>query len=594
MVRSKSSASSFRFFAQIILAFAFTGFGATAASATIDYKISIAQPESHLFHVSMTIPNVRESVKVQLPVWNATYQIRDFAMRVQQLRAADERRKTLAVRKLDTSTWRVSGSGTITVTYAILWDDPGPFAAQLNNSHAFMNLAMICFYVQDRRSEDISLAIQDIPANWRLATPLPPGRGPNSFAASKYDELVDSPVECGTFQEFDLDGLTPPVHVVVHGNNWDRNQLADGLTRIVRYETSLMGGAPYPNYTFIFHFGNGGGGMEHANGTAIGSQNTNGAISTSAHEFFHLWNVKRIRPQTLEPVDYSKEMPTRALWFAEGVTSTYGAYTLLRSDLWSPQQFYGDLGGQITQLESRPARLWQSVEESSLDAWLEKYPIYNSPDFSINYYNKGQLVGVMLDVLIRDATNNHKSLDDVMRAMNDNFAKRGRFYNDSADIEATAESVAGVSFKQFFEKYVAGTDEIPFTEILGKAGMKVTSKETPQADLGMEIRNGAEGSTVVASVTADGPAARAGIQENDILESANGAFVPAGGAWRRWLSQLPVGEIVKMRVRRGAEVLSLDVTPGAKTGIAYRVEENSGANDKERRIREGILRGTNN
>ncbi len=294
---------------------------------------------------------------------------------------ADEHAKSLAIRKLDTSTWRVTGNGTITVTYAILWDDPGPFAAQLNNSHAFMNLAMICFYDQDRRNEDISLAIQDLPANWHIATPLRAGNAANTFVAAKYDELVDSPIECGTFQEFELEGITPPVHVVVHGNNWDRNQLADGLARIVRSETSMMGGAPYSQYTFIFHFGNGGGGMEHANGTAIGSQSTNGAISTAAHEFFHLWNVKRIRPQTLEPVDYSKEMPTRALWFAEGVTSTYGSYTLVRSDLWSQQQFYADLGGQITQLESRPARQWQSVEESSLDAWLEKYPHLQRPRF---------------------------------------------------------------------------------------------------------------------------------------------------------------------------------------------------------------------
>ena len=594
MVRPKLSAPFARHLSKYFLVLVIIGLSVASASATIQYKISLAQPETHLFHVSMTIPNVRDAVTVQLPVWNATYQIRDFAMRVQQVRATDEHAKSLAVRKLDTSTWRVTGSGTITVTYAILWDDPGPFAAQLNNSHAFMNLAMICFYDQDRRNEDISLAIQDLPANWHIATPLRAGNAANTFVAAKYDELVDSPIECGTFQEFELEGITPPVHVVVHGNNWDRNQLADGLARIVRSETSMMGGAPYSQYTFIFHFGNGGGGMEHANGTAIGSQSTNGAISTAAHEFFHLWNVKRIRPQTLEPVDYSKEMPTRALWFAEGVTSTYGSYTLVRSDLWSQQQFYADLGGQITQLESRPARQWQSVEESSLDAWLEKYPIYNGPDFSVNYYNKGQLDGVMLDVLIRDATNNHKSLDDLMRAMNDNFAKRGRFYNDSADIEATAESVAGISLKDFFAKYVAGTDEIPFAEILSKAGMKVIAKETPQADLGMEIKNGAEGATVVASVTTDGAASRAGIQENDILDSANGAVVPAGGAWRRWLSQLPVGEAIKMRVRRGTQMLDIEITPGAKTGIAYRVEENPDATEKQKRIRDGMLHGTNN
>ena len=475
--------------------------------ATIRYQISLAEPEAHLFHVAMTVPGVHDSLNVQLPAWNATYQIRDFAARVQDVQALDEHRKALPVRKLDKLTWHITGNGAITITYAILWDEPGPFAAQLNTTHAFLNLAMLLMYVPDRRQENDFLSLVDIPAGWQIASPLtrpatpadqpwsevPPGgtapRVPGiwpgyMFSARNYDELVDAPIECGQFQKFDLPDVTPPVHVVVHGNNWDRSFLSDYLKNIVNYETFLMGGAPYSEYTFIFHIGvGGGGGMEHANGTAISVPNTNAAINTAAHEFFHLWNVKRIRPQTLEPVDYTKEMPTRALWFAEGFTNTYGNYTLVRSNIWTPQQFYGDLGNQITQLEARPARRWQSLDESSLDAWYEKYPIYNGPDFSVSYYNKGQIVGDMLDILIRDETDNRKSLDDVMRAMNENFAKKGRFYNDDADIETTIESVSGHSFKDFFARYISGTDEIPYAEIFAKAGIRITTKETPQADL---------------------------------------------------------------------------------------------------------------
>jgi predicted metalloprotease with PDZ domain len=567
-------------------------------SATIRYQVSLAQPEAHLFHITMTVPGVCDSLNMQLPAWNATYQVRDFAMRVQDMQASDEHHKALPAHKLDKLTWRVAGSGTITITYAILWDEPGPFAAQLNTTHAFLNLAMVLFYVPERRGEEIQLQLRDLPSNWDVATPLhaPAGASaPQTYEAKTYDQLVDSPIECGQFQEFDLPNITPVVHVVVHGSNWDKALLTDGLSRIVRSETSMMGGAPYPDYTFIFHIGvGGGGGMEHADGTAISVPNTNAAIGTAAHEFFHLWNVKRIRPQTLEPVDYTKEMPTRALWFAEGFTNTYGAYTLTRMDLWTPQQFYADLGNQITQLEARPARRWQSLDESSLDAWYEKYPLYNGPDFSVSYYNKGQIVGDMLDILIRDETDNHKSLDDVMRAMNENFAKRGRFYNDDADIEATAETVAGHSFKDFFARYVSGSDEIPFAEIFGKAGIRVTARETPEADLGMEIRNGGEGNIVVASVIAGGAAARAGIQEGDILESANGAFVPAGGAWRRWLSQLPPGQTVKWRVRRDGQVSDMDVVPDAKTGIVYKADEDPAANEKQKRIRDGMLHGTVN
>ena len=182
--------------------------------------------------------------------------------------------------------------------------------------------------------------------------------------------------------------------------------------------------------------------MEHANCTAIGSGSVEGAIAVAAHEFFHAWNVKRIRPQTLEPVDFTKEQYTRALWFAEGITSTYAAYTLERSGLWPKEKFYADLAAQISDLDSRPARLWQSVEESSLDAWLEKYDEYRLPDRSISYYNKGQIVGEMLDLAIRNATVNRKSLDDVMRRMNDEYANKGKLYDDSNGVRAAAEEVA--------------------------------------------------------------------------------------------------------------------------------------------------------
>src|SRR5437667_11066462 len=206
--------------------------------------------------------------------------------------------------------------------------------------------------------------------------------------------------------------------------------------------------------------------MEHPYSTAIGVTCDEYLDGVAAHEFFHLWNVKRIRPASLEPVDYTKEQYTRALWFAEGVTSTYGSYTMLRSHLWTKQQFYDDLSQQITELESRHANEWQSVEQSSLDAWLEKYPLYNKPEYSVSYYTKGQILGHLLDILIRDRTGNDKSLDDVMRSLNANFAKQGKTYRDSLDVRLTAEKIAGGSFEEFFGKYVAGAEPFPYQQIL--------------------------------------------------------------------------------------------------------------------------------
>lgn len=576
-----------------------------AVRAKIEYHISLAQPATHLIQVTMKIPGVHESVLVQMPAWNATYQIRDFASHVQNLRATDESKHPVSVSKLDKQTWRVIGDGTVTISYVTFWDESSPFSSQLNSAHAFLNLAEVLVYVPERRKEDVSLGISFSSPSWRLAA-AERDQGVERFGLSQlwtlgapnYDALVDAPVEIGDFQSFDLPNITPPVHVVVHSDNWNKTDLSEGLSRIVRFETALMGGAPYESYTFIFHIGansyGGGGGMEHANSTAIGSASTAGAIATAAHEFFHLWNVKRIRPQSLEPVDYTKEMYTRALWFAEGVTSTYGAYTEVRTGMWTPRQFYEDLADQIGELQSRPAYLWQSVEESSLNAWLEKYPQYNRPEYSISYYNKGQLVGVLLDVLIRDATDNHRSLDDVLRSLNDNFAKQGRFYNDSADIEATVETVSGTSFRDFFANFVAGTDEVPFADVLAKAGLNVTTVQTVHPALGFETSAGfAANQVIISSVLDGGPAQQAGVHTGDVVLSLNGDSIARGGL-ERWLQSHRPGEIIKVRVRRQTEEKELLLTIGSETAQEFRVQELKNASEKQRRIREGLLKGKTN
>ena len=283
----------------------------------------------------MRIPKVRDQVTLQMPAWNALYQIRDFSSHMMQVTAKDEEGHPLPLRKLDKQTWSVTANGTVTVSYPILWDEPGPFASQLNADHAFLNFAMVLLYVPDRRAEDTKVAFDDVPEGWRVAVELDAagtaaGHHSGAYVAPSYDALVDAPVEIGHFDEFRMEAGGRPIRIVVHGDSGDRSRLVDSLKRIVDYDVSLMGGAPFREYLFLFHVGNnfGGGGMEHMNCTAISADVPAQLPSYSAHEFFHAWNVKRIRPQSLEPVDYTKEMWTRSLWFAEGVTNTYGAYAL--------------------------------------------------------------------------------------------------------------------------------------------------------------------------------------------------------------------------------------------------------------------------
>ncbi len=470
-----------------------------------------------------------------MPAWNALYQIRDFAYRLRDLRAvapasADLPEHPIAIFPINQQLWQIGPPrGALQpdnpplqiVRYSIAWDDPGPFNSQLNAHHAFMNLAEILMYVSGRRREDTEVLFENIPANWKIAAQLPEGPYAASFRADSYDALVDAPFEAGKFEDFTFENQGAHFRVVVDGSEWNKGRLEDFLRRITRYELNLMEGPPFKDYTFFFHIGNytdvGGGGMEHANSTAIAAASVESAATVAAHEFFHAWNVKRIRPQTLEPVDYSKEQYTRALWFAEGVTSTYGAYTLERTELWTKSQFYQDLAAQISELQSRPAHQWQSVEESSLDAWLEKYDDYNAPDRSISYYNKGQIVGLLLDLAIRDATDNHKSLDDVLRAMNTAYAKAGKFYDDSAGVRRTVEEVSGKSFEDFFRRFVSGADEIPYDEFLSAAGWQLKVEGSQTADLGFWPGADSGKGIGVSEVEPGSAAEAAGLRDGDFI-----------------------------------------------------------------------------
>jgi predicted metalloprotease with PDZ domain len=475
--------------------FVLAAFGFAAASpafATIGYTVSLASPDQHLFHVTMTVPVEGRETVVAMPAWNTLYQIRDFALRVRDLNANCPAAVSvpLAVRAIDKQTWRVSLEGacqpenhnSFEIRYSVLWNDPGPFNSQLNARHAFVNLAQILMYVPDRRAENTTLEFDDLAGDWDTGAQLDSGAAPHSYVAPSYDALVDAPVEVGKFERFDFTSGGAQFHVMVDASSWNRNMLDQALRAITAYQLQLMGGPPPFTtndhaYTFIFHIGpdgnDDGGGMEHANCTAIAALSTEAAAVTAAHEFFHVWNVKRIRPQALEPVDYSKEQYTRALWFAEGVTSAYALLTLERTGLWTKKQFYAELSAQIGDLQARPAREWQTVEESSLDAWLEKYPDYNLPDRSVSYYNKGEIVGLMLDLAIRDATENRKSLDDVMRIMNAEYARQHRFYNESESVRAAVDEVAGKDFGDFFHRYVSGAGEIPYNQFLGVAGLEL-------------------------------------------------------------------------------------------------------------------------
>lgn len=572
---------------------------AQPTSATIQYEVSLGKLSEHLFHVTMTVPDVHGELTLQMPAWNALYQIRDFSSRIQQL-SAESNGKSLAVEKLDKLTWRTRSDGAVAVRYAIFWDSPGPFASQLNEDHAFLNPAMVFLYVPNRRNEAVKLLFHDVPKDWEIATSLDHDRtqsGSNvvhTISAPRYDAFTDGPIEVGSFKLFQIADQPGAILVAVHGDNWKQADLETMLRKICTYEVQLMGGAPFDRYLFILHIGKtaqgAGGGMEHSNGTAINVSSGQALAGVAAHEFFHLWNVKRIRPASLEPIDYTREQYTPALWFAEGVTSTYGNYTLLRSGIWSKQDFYSDLAQEINELESRPANRWQSAEQSSLDAWLEKYSYYNGPDFSVSYYTKGQVLGLLLDILIRDRTNNDKSLDDVLRKMNNDFAKKNKFYRDSLDVRFAAEAVAGGSFADFFQNYVAHAEPLPYAEILSKTGLLLKQQEVTRPELGFTMERDANGRAVARSVLSGSTAERAGLRVGDEIETWNSESVP-----RRvegWLRNRKPGDILRLQVRRGDLASNLSFALSGRMETIFVLDEDPNAGLRAKSIREGLLRGS--
>jgi predicted metalloprotease with PDZ domain len=568
--------------------------------ASVAYTVSLSSPEQHLVEVQMFLPAGGARRELQLPVWNALYQVRDFAQYVNWIRAKDRSGNPLLVRELNMSRWQIDGAerGAI-VEYQIYVDSPGPFNAQLNPHHAFFNLAQILMYPVEARSAPLKVRFSHIPEGWHIATPLASSAG-DEFSAANYDRLVDSPVEIGNFQESDFDEGGGHYRVIVDADasDYDMAKIVAALHKIVAAATSWMNDRPFDTYMFIYHFPRGpaGGGMEHAFSTAIDvnagvmKESLEALTGVTAHEFFHLWNVKRIRPQTLEPIDYTKENYTRALWFCEGVTSTVEGTIELRAGLLDEKQYLYELGEQITELERRPAHLTQSAEDSSLDAWLEGYGYYRRADRSVSYYNKGELLGVMLDLAVREASHGQASLREIMQWMNENYAKKGRFFNDSAGVLEAADAVSHSDLTSFFAKYVAGTKEIPWDEFFRSVGLRVESVPHTVTDAGFTASRNFDGPMTVGAVTPGGEAEQAGLRVGDTIVELQGK--PAGQESREVLAALNAGDTltVKVRSRRGSE-RELKWRVGSRQEISYEIKDLEQVTDAQRARRAAWLKG---
>ncbi len=580
-----------------VLPFACKAYGATSVTCSApvstqpqatEYFVSLADPASHLAHVSIRLRDGGAVRVLYMPVWNALYQVRSFAANIENIQAQDATGAKALAENEKISQWRIAApAGCVVVSYDIHLSSPGPFGSTLNADHGFFNWAMVLMYSPALRSQPMSIRFLDVPTLWELRDlhvfgSAAPGKVEQTIGvAANYEELVDSPAEVGVFQQssFQQDGAT--YHVVVHGNpaDYDMAKLDGVLKQITHAEVNWMQDRPYDEYTFLYHFPHGpaGGGMEHAYGTAIDvnaerlKSDLLPVSAVTAHEFFHLWNVKRIRPQSLEPIDYQQEMDTRALWFSEGVTSTVGDLMLVRSGLFDERQYLAQVAAEITELQRRPAHTWQSAEDSSLDAWFEGIAYYRSAERSISYYNKGELLGILLDLRMRQLTNGTKSLRDLFHYMNKEYAQQQRYFNDSSGVEAAAEAVSGQSFSEFFCSYVSWTTELPYDDFLQFVGLHVVTNTNRVGTAGFTTTANLGGQPEVSQVEPNSDAQRQGISAGDRVTTLNGA--PASAYLDDELARMASGTVVHLELENRRGKRQVEIRLGARQEQSYELRD---------------------
>jgi predicted metalloprotease with PDZ domain len=569
----------------------------------IRYRIRPSDPTAHLFEVDCTIADPDpEGQRFALPAWiPGSYLIRDFARHIVSIHARS-RGAGVALAKLDKHTWRVAPCrGPLTVTAEVYGWDLSVRGAHLDSTHGFFNGT--CVFLRALGREERACEVEILPpagrryAGWRVATSL--GRkgarplGFGDYAAADYDELVDHPVEMGTFAHASFTAGGVPHEIAITGRHRaDLGRLARDLKRVCDWHIRFWGGpAPMDRYVFLATaVGDGYGGLEHRASTALLcsrdelplaadktlSDGYRTFLGLASHEYFHAWNVKRIKPAAFTPYDLDRENYTALLWTFEGVTSYYDDLALVRCGLVKSEDYLEILGRSITQLLRTPGRRRQSVAESSWDAWIKYYrQDENSPNAIVSYYGKGALVALCLDLHIRGRTAGRRSLDDVMRALWRRYGRSGVGVPEDG-VERIAEEASGLKLRPLFDRWLRGTSDLPLAELLGIVGVELELRAAEDgADRGgkpasksaaalaarvaLGARTAGENGEVKLTHVLDGGAARsAGLAAGDVIVAMDGIRVTPKTLEPR-LARLRPGDRAKLHVFRRDELHELEI-----------------------------------
>ncbi|HBE21418.1 MAG TPA: peptidase M61 [Cyanobacteria bacterium UBA11149] len=556
---------------------------------TIHYQVAMPKPQSHLFEVRLQVINWSKSVlDLKMPVWTpGSYLIREYAKHLQDFwvdTGKDNGHQLLSWQKVSKNHWQVDteGAAEIIVHYRIFANELSVRTNHLDLTHGYFNGAALFLFIPGWEQQPIQVTIVPPNLEWKVVTPLPAIPGTiNTFEAKNFDTLVDSPFEIGYHQLHEFEVLGKPHQLAIWGKgNANPNKMIEDLKKIIEVEAQLYGGLPYERYVFLLHLSSSGfGGLEHKNSCSLNysrfgfraKDKYNRFIQLVAHEFFHLWNVKRILPKPLEKFNYEEENYTTSLWFCEGTTSYYDLIIPLRAGIYDSKTFLECLSKDITRLQTTPGRLIQNLSESSFDTWIKLYRRdSNSDNSQVSYYLKGELVSLLLDLLIRKCHHNQRSLDDVMRLMWQKFGAWEIGFTPQ-NLRDAIESVADMDLGYFFDNYVDGTIELPFDEYLEPFGLKLIGVHDEDAPpyLGA-IAKSEHGQEIVKFVEANSPARIAGIDPGDQLLAINGWRVTAEQLCDR-LKDYQVNDTIEITLFHEDELRTLPVTLGKSPPTRYQI-----------------------
>lgn len=522
---------------------------------------------------------------VALPVWRqGKYAILDPAGTLSGVSAVNEIGQQLSVVKIDKTTWRIETQGAkdVEVRYTVYANSLNDRTRHVDDSHAFLSGAAVFLYSPSRRNDFLSVRIEP-PADWRISCGLETSaQDPRTLIAPNYDALIDSPIEVGKHElvSFTVNGKPHEV-AIWNGCNLNADRLECDLTAIIRAEAAIFGELPYDRYVFILHIGPGlRGGTEHLNSTVMqcvpnafsDDKQYKRLLSLAAHEMFHTWNVKRLRPASLRNIDLTKENYTDLLWFCEGATSYYDELVLVRAGLETPEAYLASLAEGIYQHRARPGSKVQSVAESSFDAWIK----FNRPtphDFNstVSYYDAGALASLLLDMEIRKRTDNFASLDTLMREMYVSFPASGPGFS-TADLIAVAGRLTNSPFEYFFKKYIQGLEPFPLEDAFAFVGLELRPAESARAFTGLQLQD-ENGACVVKGVLSSGPAYAAGINVGDEIVALNGQQMTAKEFMSHVSDHRTPGDRVWLQIVRRNRLRRIDFELAAKPVMRCRIEK---------------------